>query len=322
MEKGKDAHNRKVDGSATRQATLLTGSECLERDCKRLRSMQIFTGFGNIEDAVTRLLPFHAIATQDVLDEDYRNMHASKSMLVDSRYSVWQAQLIRRANSVRRRCARIGERLKMIDSGSLREGKVGELVLHACDASVASYAMGKEEQKAIDARMKAQAAARDAERAKLVELERERTRQREEAREAAKAAAEAADVASSLGGPSGSVTKSPGSIKLKLVAPKSTPSLGGLSIASHVIEDSKQAVSTKTDDSRMEGSKSRDFSMGTGGDSSGTESSSGAGDAEDGGATPDQQGKVVDSGEKKEEEEGAVDESKRKLYAMLEKEGL
>jgi hypothetical protein len=57
MEKGKDAQNR--NGSATKQATLLTGSECLERDCKRLRSMQIFTGFGNMEDVVTRLLPFH-----------------------------------------------------------------------------------------------------------------------------------------------------------------------------------------------------------------------------------------------------------------------
>ena len=252
-----------------------------------------------------------AVATQDVLDEDYRNMHASKSRLVDSRYSVWQAQLIRRANSVRRRCARIGERLKKIESGSLREGKVGELVLHACDASVAYYAMGKEEQKAIDARMKAQAAAREAERARLAELEKERMRQREEAREAAKAAAEAAEVASSLGGQS--LVRSPGSIKLKLVAPKSTPSVGGLSMASHGIEDSKQAVSTRTDDS-----KSRDFSMGTGVESSGSGSSSSG--AEDDGATPDQQGKEVKgSGEK---EQGAVDESKRKLYAMLEKEGL
>lgn len=252
-----------------------------------------------------------AVATQDVLDEDYRNMHASKSRLVDSRYSVWQAQLIRRANSVRRRCARIGERLKKIESGSLREGKVGELVLHACDASVAYYAMGKEEQKAIDARMKAQAAAREAERARLAELEKERMRQREEAREAAKAAAEAAEVASSLGGQS--LVRSPGSIKLKLVAPKSTPSVGGLSTASHGIEDSKQAVSTRTDDS-----KSRDFSMGTGVESSGSGSSSSG--AEDDGATPDQQGKEVKgSGEK---EQGAVDESKRKLYAMLEKEGL
>jgi len=59
MDKGKDGENRKRDGSAAKQATLLTGSECLERDCKRLRSMQIFTGFGNVEDAVTRLLPFH-----------------------------------------------------------------------------------------------------------------------------------------------------------------------------------------------------------------------------------------------------------------------
>lgn len=253
-----------------------------------------------------------AIATQDVLDEDYRNMHASKSRLVDSRYSVWQAQLIRRANSVRRRCARIGERLKKIESGSLRDGKVGELVLHACDASVAYYAMGREEQKAIDVRMKAQAAAREAERARLAEMERQRMRQREEAREAAKAAAEAAEVASSLGGQS--VVRSPGSIKLKLVAPRSTPSMGGLSVASHGMEDSKQAVSTRTDDS-----KSRDFSMGTGVESSGSGSSSSG--AEDDGATPDEQGKdVKDSGEK--QEQGAVDESKRKLYAMLEKEGL
>ena len=232
-----------------------------------------------------------AIATQDVLDEDYKNMHASKSTLVDSRYAVWQAQLIRRANSVRRRCARIGERLKLIESKHLREGKVGELVLHGCDASVAYYAMGKEEQKAMDARMKAQAAAREAERVKLMEMERERMRQREEAREAAKAAAEAADVGASSQG--GSLTKSPGSIKLKLVAPKSTPSVGGLSVASHAIENSKQAVSAKTDDSRMEGSKSRDFSIGTGGNSSGSESSSSGADAEGDGAMPQhQQGKV------------------------------